>query len=114
MHDLAVEVDIETFNLDFLVDPETDHQIDDLQDNEGANRAVGDGGQDTLELNPDLTRIAFEQARRSADGFNREHAGEQCTDDTANAVDAKSIQRVVIANHVLEATYPPVAGRAGG
>ena len=46
--------------------------------------------------------------------LDREHAGQQRADDAADAMDAEAVERVVIAEHVLEAGRAPVAADAAG
>ena len=60
-------------------------------------RAVDDGDQDALELQPDLHRVALDQAGRAADGLDREDAGQQRADDAADAVHAEGVEAVVVA-----------------
>ena len=45
-----------------LAHPEADHEVDDLEQDEGDDAAVDDGPQDALELDPDLSGVALEQA----------------------------------------------------
>ena len=51
-------------------------------------------------------------AVRAADFLDREHAGQQGADDTADAVHTKCIQRIVITHHALESGRTPVADHA--
>jgi len=60
-----------------------------------------------------LHRIAFEQAGGAAVLVDREHAGEQRAGGAADSVHPERVERVVIAEHVLEAGAAPVADDAG-
>ncbi len=72
MHDLAVEVDVKATDLGLVIDPETHHRADDLEQDEAHHPAIGDGDGDALQLDEDLAGVALEDARRAADGLDGE------------------------------------------
>jgi len=47
-----VEIDVEAFNLDGLVDPEAHEGLHHHQDHEGGDGAPDDGGDDAVDLQP--------------------------------------------------------------
>src|SRR5690606_31308226 len=73
--DLAMQVDVETFDLDRPAHPDADETVGNDQDDEACHRAPADGGEDAPELGQHLARIAFQQARGAADGLDGEDAG---------------------------------------
>src|SRR5262245_13499077 len=113
VHGLAVQREIETFALHLVGDAQPDEDVDDLEDDQRDDGVVDEDDDDTVDLVEELYRIAFEQAGGAAIGLDREHAGEQGTGDAADRVHAERVERVVIAQHVLQAGAAPVAEHAG-
>ena len=72
-----------------------------------ATAAVDHRGADADQLDHDLAAVAFQHAGRAADVLDREHAGQQGADDTADAVHAEDVERVVVAEHALELGRAP-------
>src|ERR1700749_2270950 len=62
LDDLTMQVEVEAFAFAIRVDPPTDDQIDDLQQDERDDRVVDDGAADTVELDDDLMRVAVDEA----------------------------------------------------
>ena len=114
LHHLAVQGEIETVALDFVGDPQADRHVDDLQDDQRDDRVIDDDRADADQLIDDLARVAFDQAGVAAVLVDREHAGQDRADDAADAVDAEAVERVVIAERVLEARSRRVAADAAG
>src|SRR5271168_1463263 len=107
LHRLAVQRNVETLAFDVCGDAQTDGNVDDLEDDERDDDVINDDDGNALDLVEHLARIAFEQAGGPAILFDREHAGEDRTRGTADAVDAEAVERIVIAEHVLEAGGAP-------
>ena len=114
LNHLAVQVDVETLDLDRLADPDADQDVDDDQDHEGGEGAPDDGGEDALDLRQHLTGIAVEQAGLAADRLDGEHAGQDSADDAADRVDAEDVERVVVAEGPLDRRRGEEAADAGG
>src|SRR5579872_1404485 len=102
LDDLAVQSEVEAVALDLFADAQADDRVDDLQDDEGDDRVIGDDGHDADHLVDELAGIAFEQAGRAAILADREDAGQQRADYAADRMDAEAVQRVVIAESVLQ------------
>jgi hypothetical protein len=80
----------------------------------GGGTAFGDRIIDEDDGNPDalieeLTHVALQNTRRSAVLLNCEHPGQQRPDDAANRMHAEAVERIVIAEHTLQAGASPVA-----
>ncbi len=105
MHRLAMKVDVEALDLFLGRDAQPDDHVDDLEDDEGRDRTPGDADQGAPELGQDLTAIAVDQAllAHAADCLDGEHAGQDRTDEAADAMHAERVERVVVAQGVLQA-----------
>src|SRR5277367_5539572 len=114
VNDFAVQGEIEAVALDFVRDAEADDRLDDGEDDEGDDRVVNDDSDDADALVDDLAGVALQEAGGAAILLDRQHPGQERADHSANAVDAEAIKRVVIAEHVLEASRAPVAADATG
>src|SRR6516164_9811820 len=109
VNDFAVQGEIETVALDLLGDAQADGDVYDFQDYEGDDRIVNDDSRDPLELVDELPDVSFQQAGVAAEFVDCEHAGQQGADDAADRMHAKGVERVVVAERVLEAGRAPVA-----
>ena len=87
--------EIESFALHFVGDAQADDGVDDLEQDQRDNGVVYDYDKNALDLVHHLRRVAFDQAGGAAVLLDGEHAGEQCTDNAANAVDAEAVERIV-------------------
>src|SRR6202034_2490322 len=114
LHGLPVEGEIEPFTLDVLADAQPDDQIDDLEDDQRHDHVVDEHAADADDLVEHLAGIALDQSGGTAVGADSEHAGEDRAGGSANRVHAEGIERVIVAEHVLEAGAAPVADDAGG
>ena len=94
---------IEALALAVGVDPQTHDQIEKLEEDEGRDARPTDGPQHALDLDPDLRRIAVDQAACSvaAHRADRKHAGKERAHDAPDAMDAEDVERVVIATAFL-------------
>src|SRR4029077_8133468 len=61
LNHFAVEVDVETFDLDLLGDAKTDHRVDDLEDDPGDDGAIDEGAGDVVELDQHLVAVAVDE-----------------------------------------------------
>src|SRR4029434_5997509 len=104
--------EVEAFALHFIGDAQADHSIDDLEQDQGNDRAVDQYDHNALDLIDYLRGIAFDQAGRAAVLGDREDAGQQRPDDSAHAVDAEAVKRIVSAQHAFQTGYAPVAAHA--
>src|SRR5690348_6402845 len=79
VHRLAVEVDVEAFDLLFGRDAQANDGVDDLEDHEGGDRAPRHADEAAPELGEHLAGIAVDQALLAvaSDGLDREHAGQE-------------------------------------
>ncbi len=102
LNGLAVESEIKTFALDVLTHAQADNHVDDFKDDQGHDHVIDEHGADADELGDDLAGIAFEQAGSAAIRRHREHAGEDGTGRAADRMDAERVERIVIAEEVLE------------
>src|SRR4029079_13578714 len=114
VYGLAVEREIETLALDLVGDAQPDEDVDDLENDQRHDGVVAEHDEDAVELVEHLHRIAIEQAGLAAICLDRKHAGEQRAHDAANSVHAEGVERVVVAQHVLQAGAAPVADDASG
>src|SRR5262249_25251649 len=109
LDDFAVQCEVEALALDFVGDAQTDYGVDDLEQDQGDDRVVDEHDHNALDLVDHLCGIAFDQAGRAAVFGDREDAGQQCADGSADAVDAEAVERIVSAQHALQASHAPVA-----
>src|SRR5580704_5413126 len=113
LHGLAVQRDVETLALDVDGDAQANDEVDDLEDDQRDDGVISDDDGDALDLVEHLGGIALDEAGGSAVLLDREHAGEDRARGAADAVDAEAVERVVIAEHVLETGGSPIARDAG-
>ena len=71
-----MQSEIETVALDFFADAQADHEIDELENDQGHDHVVDEHGADADALVEHLAGIAFDQARGAAVGGDREYAGQ--------------------------------------
>src|SRR5262245_37018294 len=112
-----MQAEIEPIPLDFLGNPQTDNQIDHFQNDPGTDTGVDQGQENTLNLDQDLAGIAVDQTNRGITALDRlggEHTGQDGTGDTADTVHAEDVQRIVIAEDVLDRGGGEEADHAGG
>src|SRR5437879_4347116 len=107
----AVLGDIEAFQLLLHRHPQRREYAHQLEQHKGDAAAPHQRGGDPVELDQDLLRIALDQACGAADRVHRKNAGEQCAGQSANAVDAEHVERVVIFEALLEPGAGPAAER---
>src|SRR5262244_2155303 len=111
---LAVQREIETLALHLIADAQSDEDVDDLEDDQRHDGVVDEDDDDALDLVDHLHRVAFDQAGGAAVLLDREHAGEQRADGAADGVHAEGVERIIVAQHALQAGAAPVAEDAGG
>src|ERR1700721_2113538 len=92
---LPMQGDVQTLALLLLADAQPDGLFDDYQDHVTRDESVDDRRRHTLQL-------CEHRTVHSADFLAHEHAREQRADDAADAVHAESVQRIVVAQHLLE------------
>src|SRR5215475_9368012 len=103
LHNFAMERQIETIALDVLGYAQPDEDIDDLEDNQRHDAVVNEHGADTDGLVHDLHCIALKQASRAAVLLDSKHAGQQRAGSSSDRMYAEGIERVIVAEHGLEA-----------
>src|SRR5882672_11148572 len=114
LYDFAVQCEVETVALRVLCHAQADKHLDHAEDDQAGDGIIDEDDGDPDALIEELTDISLQNARRSAVLLDREHPGQQCSDDAANRVHAEAIQRIVIAEHVLQAGASPVTDDARG
>src|SRR5262245_744318 len=106
--------EVEAFAFDFALHPQADRPVDQLEDDERDDDVVDEHDGDAFDLVDDLAGMSVDQsARYAAELLDREHAGQDGADGAADSMDAKGVERVIVAEHVLEAGAAPVADDAG-
>src|SRR5260221_3526422 len=100
---LTVEREIETLALDLLRHPQAYKDVDDLEDDQSHDDVVDEHGADADRLVDGLHPIALEQARGATVLTDRKHAGQQRAGGSADRMHPERVERVVVAEHVLEA-----------
>src|SRR5580704_6827413 len=113
LNGLAVQREIETLLLDLGGHPQPDDHVDDLENDQRHDHVVDEDRADADRLVDDLHRIALEQSGGAAVLADREHAGENRAGGAADPVHPEGVERVVVAERVLEAGAAPVADDAG-
>src|SRR5512132_643546 len=113
MDGLAMQREIETLALHLIADAQADEDVDDFEDDQRHDGVVDEHDDDAIDLVEELSRIALEQAGGAAVLLDREHAGEQRADNAPDGMDAKGVERVIVAQHVFQAGAAPVAENAG-
>src|SRR5258708_20376300 len=86
---------IQAFALLLLGDTQPDGYVYCLQNDETRRESINDGHGDTFQLNE-------HGAVQTADLLAGEYAGEQRADTAADSVHAERVQRVIVAQRVLE------------
>src|SRR5579885_3666024 len=114
LNGLAVQCEVEAVAFDFLADPQADHQIDDFENDQRHDDVVDEDDANADALIDHLAPIAFDGARGAAIFADGKDAGEDRAGRAADGVDAKCVERVVIAERVLAPGTAPVADDAGG
>src|SRR5262249_5840383 len=104
----AVQREVEAFAFDLFADPQTDEEVHDLEQDQRNDGVIDEHGDDADALVDELLDVAIERAGGSAVLLDREDAGEQRADDAADRVHAERVERVIVAEHVLEAGAAPV------
>src|SRR6266699_6300375 len=101
--------EVETFALGVLRHPQADKHLDHHQDDQAGDGIIDEDDGDPDALIEELTNVSLQDARRSAVLLDCEHPSQQRPDDAANRMHAEAIQRIVIAEHALQAGASPVA-----
>src|SRR6202795_3755237 len=101
----AMQRHVETFTFLFFRDTQTHEHVDDLQQDEADHAALDQRGEHALGLQQDT-------AVRAADVLDREDAGQERAENTAYAVDAERVERIVVAELRLEPRCRPEADHA--
>src|SRR6266567_6228112 len=114
LYDFSVQREIETVALGILRNAQADEHLDHGEDDQAGDGIIDEDDGDADALIEELTDVSLQDARRSAVLLDREHPGQQRPDDAANRMHAEAIQRIVVAEHALEAGASPVAEDAGG
>src|SRR3979490_2784577 len=114
LYDFSVQCEVETVALRVLCHAQADKHLDQAEDDQAGDGIIDEDDGDPDALIEELTDISLQYARRSAVLLDRKYPGQQRPDDTAKRMHAEAIQRVVIAEHVLQAGASPVAGDARG
>src|SRR5260370_16757336 len=109
-----MERHVEALAFDLLVDTQADDRLDRHEDNEAADGVISDDDPDADELIDDLPGIALDKAGRSAILVDGEDTGQNRTSGPPYGMDAKTIERVVIAEDALEPGGSEVAEHACG
>ena len=91
-------------------------QIDELEEDEGRDGTPADGPAMPLTWIRSCAGLPSSRPRAASPPteLDGEHAGEQGADDPADAMHAEHVERVVVAEHVLERGRRPEADDAGG
>ena len=114
--------DVQPFALVFFRDTQADGQVADLVRDERDDAGPEDRDADGLGLDPQLGDVArvLGLARdpvghdvRAPEIRRYEYAGQRRTQDAADRVHAEDVQRVVHADHLLQAVHTPQADDAG-
>src|SRR4029079_9869838 len=114
LNDLAVQSEIEAFAFDLFGDAEPDDRIDDLEQDQRDDGVIDNYDGDALDLVDHLGGIALDQAGGAAVLIDREYAGEQRTDYSANTMHAEAVECIVRTKDALQSGHAPVAEDAGG
>src|SRR6185437_5602125 len=118
-HRLAMLADVEAFALVVAANPEIDDRRSELERDPGAERAPGERHRDADDLHRELPDIALPQPGNAGMGGAGDHRGggehprQQRAEDAADAVDAEHVERIVIAETLLERGRGEIAHRAG-
>ena len=118
VHGLAMEIDVEAFGFDFRRNAQSNDEIDDLENDKGADGAIGEDGRHVVKLDQHLMGVAVDQpaAIRRAGGidrFARENAREHRTQSPTDTMHAPAIERVVIADPFFHPDRGEITHSAG-
>jgi hypothetical protein len=115
----AVLRDVQTFDLFRFCHAHASNHIRYFQQNDGSDQSEAPSNQHTDELVAELAPVSVESAdwfARAEDGIDhllRENAGQERADSAARAVNAESIQRIIIAEDRFYFRHHPIADQAG-
>src|SRR3984893_6086437 len=105
----AVHCEIEALALHVLADSQPDKGIERAKNDQRHDGVIGEDDDDPCELIEHLHCVALDEAGSTTIGLDREHAREQRAGNAAERMHAESIERIVVAEHVLETGASPVA-----
>ena len=105
-----MQTQVQTHPLFFCGDSDTDHDINELQENVSNNRCVDESGDNAFCLNPYLFKNRLH--RRARNRLGSKHTGQDGTHNTADAVHAEGIQRVIVTQPMLESSGSEVADKS--
>src|SRR6267154_4339679 len=108
----AVLGHVETFDLALLGDPQRHHELNHLEQDDGGNPGPGRNRRNAVDLVKELPRIALDETGGLADRRYRKHPAQQRTGDAADAVHTEHVERVIVAELLLELGAGPEADRA--
>src|SRR4029450_8805348 len=115
-----MKADVETHYLVLLAHAQWDQGADDFKDDEGQCSRPHQRDEDPIKLSYDLLWIALEKTMHASRQLwscrqraHRKDTSEQGAGKSTDAVDAKHVERVVIADLELEPGTGPEAERAG-
>src|SRR5262249_52732384 len=100
---LAMEREVEALALGLWFHAQADHHVDDPEKDQRHDRVVDKDDGDADALIDELHRIAFEHTSGAAVLLDCEHAGEERPHDAANRMHPEGVERVIVAEHALEA-----------
>src|SRR5579871_568324 len=103
---LAVQGDIETLALLLLGHPQPEGLVDHGQDRRARDEAVDERREDPFQLRE-------QRAVDPTDLLADEHPREQCADDAADPMHAESVERIVVAEGMLEGGGRVIANDSG-
>src|SRR6266851_3570432 len=112
LHDFSVQREVEALALDILRHAQSDEHLDHEQDDQAGDGIINEDDGDADALIEELTNVPLQNTRGSAILLDRKHPGQQRPDDAANRMHAEAIQRIVVAEQVLQAGASPVADDA--
>src|ERR1700738_3298556 len=101
--------EIETVALGVLRHAQADKHLDHGEDDQAGDGIINEDSGDPDALIKELADVSFQNARGFAVLLDTDHPGQKRPDDAANRMHAEAIQRIVIAEHALQAGASPVA-----
>ena len=106
-----------------FADAQTDDDINDFQNHECADNRQSDADADADELIDDLSRISFDQTdgqnisaftfENRVDRARRKNSGHNRAENSADAVNAENVQRVVITEKFFDFANHKITNRTG-
>src|SRR4029077_6903165 len=105
---LAVQRYVQPFPFLLLVDPQSNGHIDDLEDDVAHGETVDQGGEHAFQLGEDASGLAA--IERGA----REYAREQRANDSAYAVHAERVERIIVTQRPLQRSRGEKADDSSG